>query len=99
MVYLLQYLVVKWWGLGPNGAGKTTSFYMITGMVRPNSGHIYLDDTEITNLPMYKRARQGLGYLAQESSVFTKLSVQDIKFILQQTELSVSEQKDRLRVY
>ena len=83
--------------LGPNGAGKTTSFYMITGMVRPNSGHIYLDDTEITNLPMYKRARQGLGYLAQESSVFTKLSVQDnLNLVLQQTELSVSEQKDRL---
>ncbi len=83
--------------LGPNGAGKTTSFYMITGMVRPNSGHIFLDDIEITNLPMYKRAREGVGYLAQEPSVFTKLSVEDnLNLVLQQTQLSTSEQKDRL---
>ena len=63
--------------LGPNGAGKTTSFYMITGLVKPNGGHIYLDDEEITTLPMYKRAQKGLGYLAQEASVFRKMSVED----------------------
>lgn len=63
--------------LGPNGAGKTTSFYMITGMIRPRSGHIYLDDRDITGLPMYKRAQMGIGYLTQESSVFRKLSVED----------------------
>lgn len=63
--------------LGPNGAGKTTSFYMITGMIRPNQGHIYLDDEEITQYPMYKRAQKGIGYLAQEASVFRKLSVED----------------------
>ncbi|MDD3094690.1 MAG: LPS export ABC transporter ATP-binding protein [Candidatus Neomarinimicrobiota bacterium] len=63
--------------LGPNGAGKTTSFYMITGMVRPHSGHIYLDGKDITGLPMYKRAQMGIGYLTQESSVFRKLSVED----------------------
>ena len=58
--------------LGPNGAGKTTSFYMIVGLVKPNSGHIYLDDLDITEYPMYKRAQQGVGYLAQEASVFRK---------------------------
>ena len=63
--------------LGPNGAGKTTSFYMITGLVKPNSGRIFLDDEEITELPMYKRAQKGLGYLAQEASVFRKMSVED----------------------
>jgi len=63
--------------LGPNGAGKTTSFYMITGMIRPNHGHIFLDDEDITGLPMYKRAQKGIGYLAQEPSVFRKLSVED----------------------
>lgn len=63
--------------LGPNGAGKTTSFYMITGMVRPHSGHIFIDDKEITGLPMYKRAQMGIGYLPQEASVFRKLSVED----------------------
>lgn len=63
--------------LGPNGAGKTTSFYMITGMVRPDGGHIYLDEQEITGLPMYKRARLGLGYLPQESSIFRKLTVEE----------------------
>ena len=63
--------------LGPNGAGKTTTFYMITGMIRPNSGEVKLDETNITNLPMYQRAREGIGYLAQEPSVFTKLSVED----------------------
>ncbi len=63
--------------LGPNGAGKTTTFYMITGMIRPNRGRIFLEDKEITNLPMYKRAQMGIGYLAQEASVFRKLSVED----------------------
>lgn len=63
--------------LGPNGAGKTTSFYMITGLVKPNSGRIFLDDEEITSLPMYERAQKGVGYLAQEASVFRKMSVED----------------------
>ena len=63
--------------LGPNGAGKTTSFYMTTGLVLPNAGHIYLGDEEITNLPVYQRARRGIGYLAQEASVFRKMSVED----------------------
>ena len=63
--------------LGPNGAGKTTSFYMIVGLVKPNMGNIYLDDLNITDFPMYKRAQQGIGYLAQEASVFRKLSVED----------------------
>jgi len=83
--------------LGPNGAGKTTSFYMITGMVQPNAGKIFLDDTEITNEPMYKRARYGVGYLAQEASVFTKLSVEDnLKLVLQMTVLSPAEQTKKL---
>ena len=63
--------------LGPNGAGKTTSFYMITGMINPNRGHVFLDDLDITSDPMYKRARKGIGYLAQEPSIFGKLSVED----------------------
>ena len=63
--------------LGPNGAGKTTSFYMMVGLVKPDSGHVFLDNTEITKLPMYKRAQLGLGYLPQEVSVFRKLSVED----------------------
>ena len=63
--------------LGPNGAGKTTSFYMTTGLVIPNEGHIFIDDVEITKLPVYKRARMGIGYLAQEASVFRKMSVED----------------------
>lgn len=63
--------------LGPNGAGKTTSFYMITGLIKPNSGRIFLDNEEITDLPMYKRAQKGLGYLAQEASVFRKMSVEN----------------------
>ena len=63
--------------LGPNGAGKTTSFYMMTGLVVPNGGKVFLDDEEITGLPMYKRAQKGVGYLAQEASVFRKLSVED----------------------
>ena len=63
--------------LGPNGAGKTTSFYMIVGLVKPNEGHIFLDDEEITTDPMYRRAQKGIGYLAQEASVFRKLTVED----------------------
>lgn len=63
--------------LGPNGAGKTTSFYMITGLIKPNSGRIFLDEEEITNLPMYRRAQKGVGYLAQEASVFRNMSVED----------------------
>jgi len=83
--------------LGPNGAGKTTSFYMLTGMVQPNSGKIFLDDTEITHEPMYKRARCGVGYLAQEASVFTKLSVEDnLKLVLQMTEMNPGEQAEKL---
>ncbi len=83
--------------LGPNGAGKTTTFYMTVGFVQPNEGHVYLDDEEITNLPMYKRAQKGVGYLPQEPSVFRKLSVEDnIKAILEMTGLSKAEQKDKL---
>lgn len=83
--------------LGPNGAGKTTSFYMIVGLVTPNEGSIYLDDKDITDMPMYKRAQRGVGYLAQEASVFRKLTVEDnIKAILQMTKLSKKEQKEKL---
>ncbi len=83
--------------LGPNGAGKTTSFYMITGMIRPTSGKIFLDEREITKMPMYKRARNGVGYLAQEPSVFTKLSVEkNLQLVLQMTRLTRKEQKVRL---
>ncbi len=82
--------------LGPNGAGKTTSFYMCVGLVKPNQGRVFLDDEEITKLPMYKRARKGLGYLAQEASVFRKLSVEDnIYSVLQMTRMSVQAQKER----
>ncbi len=83
--------------LGPNGAGKTTSFYMIVGMIKPNAGRIFLDDEEITKDSMYKRAQKGVGYLAQEASVFRKLSVEDnILSILQFTNLSKKEQKIKL---
>jgi len=83
--------------LGPNGAGKTTSFYMIVGLIKPNSGSIYLDDKEITNFPMYKRAQNGLGYLAQESSVFRKMSVEDnIHSVLEMTNLSKKEQINKV---
>src|SRR6188508_58622 len=79
--------------LGPNGAGKTTSFYMIVGLVKPNQGNIYLDDLNITHYPMYKRAQQGIGYLAQEASVFRKLSIEDnILSVLQLTKLSKEAQ-------
>lgn len=83
--------------LGPNGAGKTTSFYMIVGLVKPNSGKIFLDKTEITNFPMYKRAQHGIGYLAQEASVFRKLSIEDnILSVLQLTNLSKKEQEAKM---
>ena len=83
--------------LGPNGAGKTTTFYMINGMIRPTSGKIFLDDMDITKLPMYKRARHGIGYLAQEPSVFTKLSVeQNLQLVLEMTELNKDDQKLKL---
>lgn len=83
--------------LGPNGAGKTTSFYMIVGLVRPDIGKVYLDETEITKLPMYRRAQMGIGYLPQEISVFRKLSVEDnIMAILEMTDKSPSERKERL---
>lgn len=83
--------------LGPNGAGKTTSFYITVGFVQPNGGHVYLDDEEITQLPMYKRAQKGIGYLPQEPSVFRKLTVEDnISAILEMTKLSKEAQKDKL---
>ncbi|MFB1023571.1 MAG: LPS export ABC transporter ATP-binding protein [Vicingaceae bacterium] len=83
--------------LGPNGAGKTTSFYMIVGLVSPNDGKIFLDEEDITGLPMYKRAQSGIGYLSQEASIFRKLSVEDnIKAILEMTKLSKSDQKVKL---
>ena len=82
--------------LGPNGAGKTTSFYMIVGLIKPLSGHIYLEDTDITKFPMYKRAQSGIGYLAQEASVFRKLTVeQNIKSVLELTNLSNKQQDDK----
>lgn len=81
--------------LGPNGAGKTTTFYMVVGLVKPNSGRIFLDDTELTNLTMDVRARHGLGYLPQEASIFRKLSVEDnIKLVLQVNHKLTSEEKD-----
>lgn len=83
--------------LGPNGAGKTTSFYMIVGLIKPNDGRIFLDDEEITKFPMYKRAQNGIGYLAQEASVFRKLSVEDnIRSVLQLTKLSKEEQDEKV---
>ena len=82
--------------LGPNGAGKTTTFYMIVGMIRPNDGRVYLDDTEITNTPMYKRARLGIGYLPQEASIFRKMSVQEnIMAVLQAMEMSNADRRAR----
>jgi lipopolysaccharide export system ATP-binding protein len=83
--------------LGPNGAGKTTSFYMMVGLVKPNSGKVYLDGKDITNLPMYKRAQMGISYLPQEVSVFRKLSVEDnIMAILEMTDLNKEERKQKL---
>lgn len=83
--------------LGPNGAGKTTTFYMTVGLIEPNEGRIFLDDTDITEFPVYKRARNGIGYLAQEASVFRKMSVEDnIRSVLQMTDMSKEEQRDKL---
>ena len=83
--------------LGPNGAGKTTSFYMIVGLIKPNEGTIYLDGQDITNDPMYRRAQKGIGYLAQEASVFRKLTVEDnILAILEMTTLSKEERNQKL---
>lgn len=83
--------------LGPNGAGKTTSFYQVVGLVRPDSGEVYLDQLDITKQPMYKRAQMGIGYLPQEASVFRKLSVEDnIIAVLQMTNLSRQQQKEKL---
>src|SRR5262245_9793222 len=82
--------------LGPNGAGKTTTFYMTVGLIKPNEGRIYLDDADITGLPMYRRAQAGIGYLAQEASVFRKLSVEDnIRAVLEMTRLPKPEQAER----
>ncbi len=82
--------------LGPNGAGKTTTFYMVVGFIKPNSGKVFMNHEEITALPMYKRARRGIGYLPQEPSVFRKLSVEDnIKCVLEMTDLSPAEQRDK----
>lgn len=83
--------------LGPNGAGKTTSFYMTTGLIVPNGGHVYLNDEDITTYPVYKRARVGIGYLAQEASVFRKMTVEDnILSVLEMTKLSRKEQLEKL---
>ncbi len=83
--------------LGPNGAGKTTTFYMVVGFVKPNSGRVFLDQEDITDLPMYRRAQRGIGYLPQEASVFRKLSVEDnITAVLEMRDLSKEEQKEKL---
>ena len=85
--------------LGPNGAGKTTSFYMITGMINPNKGHVFLDEMDITNDAMYKRARKGIGYLAQEPSIFGKLTVEEnLKLVLEmRKDLSLKDQKSKIK--
>lgn len=83
--------------LGPNGAGKTTSFYMITGMINPDSGRIFFSDSDITSMPMYRRARLGMGYLPQETSIFRKLSVEEnLKAVLEMIGISREEQRERL---
>ncbi|MEG1634198.1 MAG: LPS export ABC transporter ATP-binding protein [Rikenellaceae bacterium] len=83
--------------LGPNGAGKTTTFYMTVGLIKPNEGHVFLDDQDITSLPVYKRAQLGVGYLAQEASVFRRLSVEDnIRAVLEMTNFTKEYQKERL---
>lgn len=85
--------------LGPNGAGKTTTFYMVVGLIKPDSGKVFLDDKEITRLPMYKRAQLGIGYLPQEASVFRKLSVEDnILSVLEMTNLTKAEQRNKLEM-
>lgn len=83
--------------LGPNGAGKTTSFYMIVGLIKPLEGRIYIDNEEITKLPVYRRAQKGIGYLAQEASVFRKMSIEDnLKAVLEMTEYSKEHQKEKV---
>ena len=83
--------------LGPNGAGKTTTFYMVVGLIKPEEGNVFLNDQDITKLPMYKRARMGIGYLPQEASVFRKLSVEDnISAVLEMTNLPRRVQKEKL---
>ena len=83
--------------LGPNGAGKTTTFYMMTGLIKPYEGQVFLDDMEITELPMYKRAKLGIGYLAQEASVFRQMSVENnIRAVMEFTNLTKEQQKERL---
>ena len=83
--------------LGPNGAGKTTTFYMVVGLIRPDKGNVYLNDQNITSLPMYKRAQMGIGYLPQEASVFRKLTVEDnIMAVLEMTKLSKTERKHKM---
>lgn len=85
--------------LGPNGAGKTTSFYMVVGLIKPDAGKVFLDDKEVTEEPMYKRAQMGIGYLAQEASVFRKLSVEDnILAVLEMTDLSKEQQTEKLEL-
>lgn len=85
--------------LGPNGAGKTTTFYMITGMIQPESGKVFLDNTEITKVPMYKRARLGIGYLPQEASIFRRLTVEEnLLAVLEMTNLSSQEQKEKCEI-
>jgi lipopolysaccharide export system ATP-binding protein len=82
--------------LGPNGAGKTTTFYMITGMIRPESGKVFLDDADITKIPMYKRARMGIGYLPQEASIFRTLSVEDnLLAVLEMTKLNAKQRREK----
>jgi len=83
--------------LGPNGAGKTTSFYMVVGLIKPDEGEVFLNEDNITKLPMYKRAKLGIGYLPQEASIFRKLSVEDnLKAVLEMTKLTKAEQKEKL---
>ncbi len=83
--------------LGPNGAGKTTTFYMTVGLIKPDAGEVYLNDENITDLPMYKRAQKGLGYLSQEASIFRSLSVEDnVKAVLEMTKLTKAEQAEKL---
>ncbi|MDP3148137.1 MAG: LPS export ABC transporter ATP-binding protein [Ignavibacteria bacterium] len=83
--------------LGPNGAGKTTTFYMMVGMIRPNAGQVFLDGNDITNVPMYKRARMGIGYLPQEASIFRKLSIEDnLMAVLQMLKMTNKERKEKL---
>ena len=85
--------------LGPNGAGKTTTFYMMVGLIKPNTGKIFLEDEDVTTEPMYRRAQKGIGYLAQEASVFRQLSVEDnIKAVLEYTDLTKNDQKERLEL-